>query len=96
LTRHKVNKESFDQAQNSLLKTWSLINSFIKKERNSNFPAVISLENGPTTNKSEKVAVILNTCFADIREKIISSVMNQFYSRSNRHFSSYLPSPQNN
>ena len=54
------------------------------------------LEDGSTTNKSEEVADILNTYFVIIREKIVSSVMNQFYSRIDKHFSSYLQSFQIN
>ena len=96
LSKQLYYKKSFEEAQNSPRKTWSLINYFIKKESKSNFPEVISLEDGSTTNKSEKVADILNTYFAKIGEKIVSSVMNQFDSRSNKHFSSYLPSPQSN
>ena len=96
MSKHRYYKESFEEAQNSPRKTWSLINSIIKKQRNSKLPEVISLENGSTTNKLEKVADVLNTYFASIGEKIVSSVMNQFDSRSNKHFSSYLPSPQSN
>ena len=96
LSKQLYYKKSFEEAQNSPRKTWSLINSFIRKESKSNFPENISLEDGSTTNKSEKVADILNSYFAKIGEKIVSSVMNQFDSRSNKHFSSYLPSPQSN
>jgi hypothetical protein len=54
------------------------------------------LEDGSTTNKSEEEADILNTYFANIREIIASSVMNQFDSSSNKHFSLHLPFPQCN
>ena len=96
LSKQLYYKKSFKEAQNSPRKTWSLINYFIKKESKSNFPEIISLEDGLTTNKSEKVADILNTYFAKIGEKIVSSVMNQSDSCNNKHFSSYLPSPQSN
>ena len=69
-------KESFEEAQNSPRKIWSLINSFIKKERKSKFPEFISLKDESTTNKLEKVADILNAYIAKIGEKIVSSLMN--------------------
>ena len=96
LSKQLYYKKSLEEAQNSPCKTWSLINYFIKKESKSNFPEVFSLEDGSTTNNSEKVADILNPYFAKIGEKIESSVMKKFDSRSNKHFSSYLPSPQSN
>jgi hypothetical protein len=94
LSKHRYYKEYFEEAQNSPRKTWSLINAIIKKQRNSKFPEVIRLEDGSTSNKLKKVADILNTYFDSIGEKIVSSIMNQFDLRSNKHFSSYLPFPQ--
>ena len=96
MSKQLYNKDSFEEAQNSPRKTWSLINYFIKKERKSSFLKLLVWKMDRLLINWKKVADILNTYFAKIGEKIVSSVMNQFDLRSNKYFSSYLPSSQSN
>ena len=70
-----------------------MVKKNIKKGKSKSLE-VISLEDGSTAEKSEEVANILNNYFVNIGKKIATSVMNQCDSRSNKHFLSYLPSPQ--